>query len=429
MNNINEFGEKGRSKMLQGTLIPKYMKDFKCIGGECEDTCCSGWTVTIDKKTYKKYQKLNDNELRTKLKDNVKRIKKSDIKSDELYARFIMGSNGCCSLLTEDKWCHIQKELGEEALSVTCQSYPRNLNKVDDNLELSARVSCPEVARLALLQPNGIEFESLDFEINPVWPLYRYQDSESSKGIRSYFWPVRMLAIEILQSRQISLGDRMLVLGMFINALQTEINNANESKIPQIIELYQANLKDSNFLASICNLNTNLDVQLQVLFELIKYRTKLGIESDRYLLTMEEMIAGFNQVDENSNFDSFKESYKTNFNEYYFPYMQTKEYILENYVVNLVYNLLFPSSDGSNSSLFDEFVIIATLYALLKIHLVGVSGKHKALDDELVIRVVQSYAKVMEHNNRYIRSVLEELKLNNYYSLAHVSVLVKDMKV
>lgn len=141
------------------------------------------------------------------------------------------------------------------------------------------------------------------------------------------------------------------------------------------------------------------------------------------------MIAGFNQVDENSNFDSFKESYKTNFNEYYFPYMQTKEYILENYVVNLVYNLLFPSSDGSNSSLFDEFVIIATLYALLKIHLVGVSGKHKALDDELVIRVVQSYAKVMEHNNRYIRSVLEELKLNNYYSLAHVSVLVKDMKV
>lgn len=34
--------------MKQLALMPEYMKKFKCIGGECEDTCCAGWTVSLD---------------------------------------------------------------------------------------------------------------------------------------------------------------------------------------------------------------------------------------------------------------------------------------------------------------------------------------------------------------------------------------------
>ena len=26
-------------------LIPEYVKKFKCIGSECEDTCCKGWRI------------------------------------------------------------------------------------------------------------------------------------------------------------------------------------------------------------------------------------------------------------------------------------------------------------------------------------------------------------------------------------------------
>ncbi len=31
---------------------PIYLKEFKCIGGECEDSCCIGWDVDIDKFTF-----------------------------------------------------------------------------------------------------------------------------------------------------------------------------------------------------------------------------------------------------------------------------------------------------------------------------------------------------------------------------------------
>ena len=30
---------------------PVYFEDFKCIGGKCEDSCCIGWNIDIDKVT------------------------------------------------------------------------------------------------------------------------------------------------------------------------------------------------------------------------------------------------------------------------------------------------------------------------------------------------------------------------------------------
>ena len=46
--------------------VPDYYKDFKCIAGACEDTCCAGWQIVIDKKTLKKYIKKKMN-IPTKL--------------------------------------------------------------------------------------------------------------------------------------------------------------------------------------------------------------------------------------------------------------------------------------------------------------------------------------------------------------------------
>ena len=33
-------------------ISPSYIKEFKCIGGECEDTCCAGWDIDIDKVSF-----------------------------------------------------------------------------------------------------------------------------------------------------------------------------------------------------------------------------------------------------------------------------------------------------------------------------------------------------------------------------------------
>ena len=39
-------------------LKPFYYDDFKCIANKCIDSCCIGWQINIDEKTYKKYKKV-----------------------------------------------------------------------------------------------------------------------------------------------------------------------------------------------------------------------------------------------------------------------------------------------------------------------------------------------------------------------------------
>ena len=33
-------------------IYPRYFEEFKCIGGKCEDSCCIGWNIDIDKITF-----------------------------------------------------------------------------------------------------------------------------------------------------------------------------------------------------------------------------------------------------------------------------------------------------------------------------------------------------------------------------------------
>jgi len=58
---------------MRPILIPEYFEEFSCIGGACEDTCCAGWNITVDKKTYQNYRKVKHPEISEKLQRYVKR--------------------------------------------------------------------------------------------------------------------------------------------------------------------------------------------------------------------------------------------------------------------------------------------------------------------------------------------------------------------
>ena len=38
--------------------IPDYYDDFTCIADACEDTCCAGWQIVIDKESLQKYKRI-----------------------------------------------------------------------------------------------------------------------------------------------------------------------------------------------------------------------------------------------------------------------------------------------------------------------------------------------------------------------------------
>ena len=52
-------------------IYPEYVENFKCIGGACEDNCCIGWDIDVDKITFKKYFKVKDEEMKKLFQKNV----------------------------------------------------------------------------------------------------------------------------------------------------------------------------------------------------------------------------------------------------------------------------------------------------------------------------------------------------------------------
>src|SRR5579872_1594349 len=127
-------------------LQPGYFDAFHCIGGDCEDTCCVGWTVHVDKPTYDKYQNCSDPELGPSLRTLITINEKSS--NDDDYAQIVFTAAGC-SFLSEGL-CSIQQRLGESHLSNMCATYPRVMNRVGEVVQRSLDLSCPEAARVAL---------------------------------------------------------------------------------------------------------------------------------------------------------------------------------------------------------------------------------------------------------------------------------------
>ncbi|TVX89441.1 flagellin lysine-N-methylase [Paenibacillus agilis] len=411
--------------MNENTLMPSYMKQFSCIGGDCEDTCCAGWKITLNKEVYKEYKKTKNLKLKNKLKNSM-RMETEGTKTKNDYAYFILDDDKKCPMLTSESWCSIQQELGEGALSPTCATYPRVLNHVSEQFELSANVSCPEIARLALFNEKGIDFEQIDYEVSGNWSLARLINTNDTSNYQHLFWSVRMFSIEITQNRKLELCNRLIILGLFIDRIQKEIDAGNTVDIETIVADYRNKMSDVGYINAIQNIAVNTDVQVGIIMEILQFRHKQSATSKRYDQVFNEMKIGYGveQIDTPSS--KLFETYKQNFMVYYAPYMNRHEYVLENYIVNTIFSKAFPSD---LSIIFKEYTAIMIYYALMKIHLVGVAGCHNGLDHDIVLRTIQSISKTMEHNAHFARSVIDLLENNKFNSLAHIATLIKDINV
>src|SRR5665647_162081 len=119
-----------RVKKIRTIRMASYLNEFKCIGGGCEDNCCIGWSVEIDKKTFLKYRNLKDVELKKIVNKYV--YKNEDCYDSKVdYGLVELKKNKHCPFLNDKKLCRLQAKLGEKYLSNVCAGYPRLVNEVN----------------------------------------------------------------------------------------------------------------------------------------------------------------------------------------------------------------------------------------------------------------------------------------------------------
>lgn len=402
--------------------MPQYMEKFKCIGSDCEDTCCAGWGITIDKKAYKKYKKCSQSELKKEFDKNIVRNRKEP--TDYSYAQFKLTEEGRCTFLTQDGWCNIHAKLGEEYLCNTCTGYPRKYSMVNGVIEKSGETSCPEVVRLALLNPAKMEFEQVEEEIDleKVHGKIVNTNNHSCKNKeQKYFWELRIFTIQVLQAREYELWERLIILGNFYHGIEEIIQKNKIEEIPMLIEEYIEGIEKGIFDTLLEEIPVNENIQIELLKEIMNKRTKKGFSNKRFIECHNEFVQELKQNDENEIIKHYKEAYEL----YYHPYMNKQEYILENYLVNYVFRLLFPFS--KNKSLFEEYTLMIIHYALIKMYLVGMAAFHKnAFCTEYVVKLIQSFSKVVEHDQAFLGEIMEFLKENKYLTLTYLLLLIKN---
>lgn len=405
-------------------LQPEYIKEFGCIGAECEDSCCIGWRVDLDKKTYLNYKKISNQELKPIIEKMVNR--KHNKKSDEFYGSIKMESNNRCPFLNEESLCKIYIDAGEEHLSETCTFYPRYARKIDGKLERSSTISCPEVSRLALLNPDGITFEYVEENYDEKIKINSSLNTEEHNFVtkpQRYFWDIRIFSIGLLQNRKYDLGERLIILGIVYNKIERLYAENRIKDLPVMLETMKDMIDSGVFKKELDKVPVNTQIQLRLAKEMTDKKVLEGIKSERYLECLKETLWGIGHI-KGEHIESILEKYDTNYKEYFSPYLEEKEYILENYLVNEYFRELMPF--GDYSTIWDSYIFLCVLYSMIKLHLIGMSGCHKGLNDDITLKLIQSFSKVVMHNPKYIQSIIKLLKDSGYDSLAYMSILVKN---
>ncbi len=406
---------------IQKARLPGYLKKFKCIGPPCEDNCCIGWDVDIDKKTFFAYQKVEDEELQKLFKKCLHRNTESFSVAVD-YAKVRLQKGKRCPFLNDEKLCRIQAKLSEASLSNVCATYPRFTNLVNDVYEYSATVSCPEAARLILLNKNGLKITEVNDNTESRRILmYRVDTKKPGQNMMAaYLLELREFSISILKDRSYKLDERLLILGYFYTGLQKLADVNKHKDVLLLIREFEEKIRLKNLNQELGALPASLERQMSMLSGLAdQLHVEDEIDSKSYIVFTKEVLSGLSGTKAKNPAKTYGDSYRL----YYQSFMSDHDYILENYLVNYVYSNLFPA--GESERPFEAYCLLAVRYALIKYHLIGIAASRKGLTEKLVVDFIQSFSKAVEHHKTFIDSLPGYLRKKNFLSISQIAFMLK----
>jgi lysine-N-methylase len=359
--------------------------------------------------------------------------------SDDNYARITLSGAGCPFL--SEGLCSIQKKLGEQYLSKMCATYPRVMSLVDDVLYRSLHLSCPEAARIMLLDPNPMQFDAgaqQQEESHRLGNLAVLHTSSATYTDKPYqcFLEVRNLVIWILQNRAYALWQRLAILGSLCDQLNETSLESRHQEMPQVLEGYRDAVTRGLFDQSLSQLRARPAMQLETIVELIVSRIGSDYTNPRFLECYKEFMLGLAWT-EQSTMEDIGLSYAAGHSQFYGPFMSRHEYMLEHYLVNYVHGSLFPFGPQESTqnlgvpqivnSISKQYMLMAVYYAIIKTVLIGMAAFHqKEFSTAHVIKLVQCCAKTFEHSVAFPARAFEILRNHGIENCVSMAMLIQD---
>ena len=399
-------------------LTPMYVQKFSCIGSDCSDNCCTGWKVTIDKKTFNAYRQTKNLKLADQLDTHVKRIRSQASETD--YARMELNPTTRQCPMMDNKLCSVQSELGEDKLSNTCFSYPRVSQKVGDFNQQSLTLSCPEAARLALLAEDAFDFTQTELVVRPetvgkMTPMFGLSAEDMNE--------IRFYCIQIIRTQGFELWQKLAVLGLFCESLTKICENRGSGNIKQLIKTIDALLENPESSSIFDAMEAHHGIQA-VTFTLL-WRSKSERSSSASQQAVHKAIAlglgadpQSGNVTESQLIERYSDGVKL------LPKaLEEAPFFLENYVVNEMFRECFPFS---NASPYEHYLRLVTRFGMVRFMLAAqcrADAPMPALND--LVQTVQTFCRRYQHDNQFAISVNDCLMNSGWNQLDKIYRFLK----
>ncbi len=244
-------------------VTPRFYKDFKCIAGDCPDSCCQGWEVDADDASMEFYKGL-DGEIKNRI-DSV-------LDKDEFgNTIFRLTSNMRCPFLNSENLCDMHIAIGGEHTPYTCRTFPRFINNYGGTREMGISFSCPVAAEMMWNLKEDFTFSA---ELINELPALNDIDAQL------YFklFNARKTAYSIAYDKSFTIAERLIKLIDFAYSLQNEIcpyNDGTEDvdfkevfSNPEVINNeWVAKVQNSDYKIDIQNSKSNENIIMYFLFK------------------------------------------------------------------------------------------------------------------------------------------------------------------
>ena len=358
---------------------PQYVGEFICDASRCNSNCCErGWNIGIDEATYQKYLRYLPQTAEF-------------FKYDAGKGKYLLTEHPCpfLTVLTEKKLCYLQLEYGEDFLSPTCRSYPRVTTYFGKFFERALTLTCPLAAKSILFSKEPLSFELVEVTEKVLDGRIIINTVNLDEKISAHVIEIQIAMISILQERTLTLDQRLIVLGFFLDALDEIFSTEpfDNAALTKLISAYES----KKFLME----------QVPRLLRVVKFDAK------KFAALMFELADKFYGTGKftdavskiAANGDKLK-TFKKNF-------LSEHATFLENFLVNELFINCYPFR--FERSIIRNFGVFAIKYKIFELTFLLAALKNPLGDNDL-IALANWFATQFDHVEAYHRQIFDYLR-------------------
>lgn len=390
---------------------PNFVTTFQCTGTQCRDHCCKGWNIHLDKATVNKYVSSKNEIIKNIAKENIILLKK-DIAQWGMIK--LADDTGNCPYLTEESLCQVQKTLGAQALSTTCQTFPRVERVYKNDVRKSLNLSCPEVVGIVLTDPNAMILN----EKSTVKPQANVKPALTpQQKLLNLF----CLSLVDQAGRDINVGFYSLIkLTLFIEKFQS-VDNAALSEIEPVYHALLAQLQSGELRTELSDFSADRNIKLSLVLLLQDYfRSNSGSRASGVLNYYIQCLLRTLTQDDTYSVDEGIARLEATWEKVY-EQQGESGFDLKNFILYKIWENNFPNQ--KNVDPLRTLYMISVEYYFIKILIAASAYERTYLEKEDAINIVYSFHSLSQHNptvHENFHKHIETVRTGDDLSMIHL---------